>query len=91
MAVRVTLPNVLAKLADNQRTLEVTAGTVGEAVAGLSTRYPALGTRLRDPQGRPYEFVTFYLNDEDIRLNGGFEAPVKDGDEVTVVPAVAGG
>ncbi len=91
MTVRVNLPNVLAKLADNQRTLEVNGGTVGEVVASLSTRYPALGTRLRDAEGRPYEFVTFYLNDEDIRLNGGFGATVKDGDEVTVVPAVAGG
>ena len=91
MAVTVTLPNVLAKLAENRRTLEVSGATVGEAVTSLATRYPALAPRLRDAQGRPYEFVTFYLNDEDIRLHGGFDAPVKDGDEVTVVPAVAGG
>ncbi len=91
MSVTLHLPNVLAKLADNQRTLEVNAQTVGEAVGTVAARYPALGPRLRDAEGRPYQFVTFYLNDEDIRLNGGFEAPVKDGDEVTVVPAVAGG
>lgn len=91
MSVKVNLPSVLAKLADNQRTLEVNAGTVGEVVANLSARYPALAPRLRDAEGRPYEFVTFYRNDEDIRLNGGFDAGVQDGDEVTVVPAVAGG
>jgi molybdopterin converting factor small subunit len=46
---------------------------------------------LRDDTGKPYGFVTFYLNDEDIRFHGGFEAPVADGDEVIVVPTVAGG
>lgn len=91
MAVTVNLPNVLAKLAENQRTLEVSGHTVGEAVSTLAARYPSLAPRLRDAEGRPYEFVNFYFNDEDIRLNGGFDAPVKDGDEVTVVPAVAGG
>ncbi len=91
MSVTLNLPNVLAKLADNQRTIEVNAQTVGEAVGTAAARYPALGPRLRDAEGRPYQFVTFYLNDEDIRLNGGFDAQVKDGDEVTVVPAVAGG
>jgi sulfur-carrier protein len=60
-------------------------------VAEVSARYPALASRLRDDAGRPYPFVTFYLNDEDIRFRGGFAAPVTDGDEVTVVPAIAGG
>ncbi len=91
MSVTLHLPNVLAKLADNQRAIELDARTVGEAVSTAAARYPALAPRLRDAEGRPYQFVTFYLNDEDIRLNGGFDAPVKDGDEVTVVPAVAGG
>lgn len=91
MAVTVNLPSVLAKLAGDQRSVEVDAHTVGEAVGTLAERFPSLAPRLRDGDGRPYQFVTFYLNDEDIRLNGGFEAPVKDGDEVTIVPAVAGG
>jgi molybdopterin converting factor small subunit len=91
MSITLHLPNVLARLADNQRAIEVNAQTVGEAVGTVAARYPALATRLRDSEGRPYQFVTFYLNDEDIRFNGGFAAPVKDGDEVTVVPAVAGG
>lgn len=54
-------------------------------------RFPELAPRLRDADGRPYAFVTFYLNDEDIRFVGGFDAVVADGDEITIVPAIAGG
>jgi molybdopterin converting factor small subunit len=91
MAITLHLPGILAKLAEDQLALEVDARTVGEAVETVAARYPALGQRLRDAEGRPYQFVTFYVNDEDIRLNGGFLAALRDGDDVTVVPAVAGG
>lgn len=84
------LPAVLAKLAD-AKAIESTGPTVGDLVADVATRYPALGPRLRDAEGQPYPFVTFYLNDEDIRFRGGFAAPLADDDEVTVVPAIAGG
>ena len=57
----------------------------------MATRFPGLAPRLRDAEGKPYPFVTFYLNDEDIRFQGGFDAPLADGDELTVVPAIAGG
>jgi molybdopterin synthase sulfur carrier subunit len=91
MPITINLPNVLAKLADDQRTLEAGGTTLGAAVAELSARYPALSSRLTDGAGNPYPFVTYYLNDEDIRFAGGFGAAVSDGDEVTIVPAVAGG
>jgi len=90
MAVTLFLPTVLAKLADG-RPIESNGATVGAIVADVATRYPNLAPRLRDETGQPYPFVTFYLNDEDIRFNGGFDAPVSDGDELTVVPAIAGG
>lgn len=91
MSIVVHLPNALIKLAEGHRTISADGATVGEIVDGLSDRFPNLGPRLRDERGEPYEFVTFYLNDEDIRLTGGFGAPVTAGDELTVVPAVAGG
>ncbi len=91
MSVRVQLANVLAKLADGDRTVQASGQTVGEVVAELAERFPGLGGRLRDEDGTPYEFVTFYLNDSDIRLSDGFETVVRDGDDLTVVPAVAGG
>src|SRR5258705_13307349 len=70
MAVTLFLPTVLAKLADG-RAIESTGDTVGAVVADVATRYPNLAPRLRDETGQPYPFVTFYLNDEDIRFNGG--------------------
>jgi sulfur-carrier protein len=90
MPKTIFLPAILAKVAD-AKAIEASGATVGELVADVATRYPALGSRLRDSNGEPYPFVTFYLNDEDIRFHGGFAAPVSDGDELTVVPAVAGG
>jgi molybdopterin converting factor small subunit len=91
MAVAVHLPAVLSRLADGNRVIEVEGATVGEVVNGAAARFPGLGPRFRDEQGRPYAFVTFYLNDDDIRLRQGFETPVHHGDELTVVPAIAGG
>jgi len=91
MSITVHLPTMLARLAGNAQTLDARGDTVGDALTDVIARYPALGPRLRDESGKPYGFVTFYLNDEDIRFRGGFEAPVADGDEVIVVPTVAGG
>ena len=91
MSITINLPTILSKLADNQRTLAAGGTTLGEAIDDVTGRYPALKPRLVDASGEPYPFVTFYLNDEDIRFNGGLGAAVQDGDEVTIVPAVAGG
>lgn len=91
MAVTLSLPAVLARHTDGARVLEARGGTVGAVVDDVAARFPLLSPRLRDDQGNPYPFVTFYLNDEDIRFRGGFAAPVQDGDELTIVPAIAGG
>ena len=91
MPLTIHLPAVLAKLADGRKSITAEGHTVGEAVGDAARQFPALSTRLRDEHGNPYPFVTFYLNDEDIRLSGGFELAVNDGDELIVVPAVAGG
>jgi molybdopterin converting factor small subunit len=91
MPLTVSLPSILARLTDGTRVLNASGTTVGEAVGDLTTRFPSLGTRLVDDTGQPYPFVTYYLNDEDIRFSGGFDAVVRDGDELTIVSAVAGG
>ena len=91
MPVTFSLPTILARLADGQATFEASGSTLGEVVAGVAERFPQLAPRLQDGNGGPYPFVAFYLNDQDSRFKGGFEAPVSDGDEITVVAAIAGG
>lgn len=87
----ISLPSVLTPLTGGQHTVEATGETVGEAIEDVSRRFPSLSPRLRDEHGEPYPFVTIYLNDEDIRFIGGFAAAVLPTDELSVVPAVAGG
>ena len=91
MAVTFSLPTVLARLADGQSSLQASAGTLGEVVDEIADRFPRLAPRLRDETGGPYPFVTYYLNDEDIRFRDGFATPVSEGDEITIVAAIAGG
>lgn len=91
MSVTLSLPTILARLADGQVTLEANGATLGEVVAGVAQRFPQLAPRLQDECGGPYPFVAFYLNDEDARFRGGFAAPVTDGDEITVIAAISGG
>jgi molybdopterin synthase sulfur carrier subunit len=91
MAVRFSLPTVLARLADGQTTIEATGGTLGDVVGEIAQRFPRLAPRLQDENGGPYPFVTYYLNDEDVRFRSGFATPVGEGDEITVVAAIAGG
>jgi molybdopterin converting factor small subunit len=91
MSLTVHLPAVLVPLAGGERTLDAAGATLRAALTDLGGRFPALAPRLLDDRGEPYPFVTFYLNDEDIRFLGGFDAGVSDGDELTIVPAVAGG
>jgi sulfur-carrier protein len=91
MSVTLQLPNVLARLAGGARNVTAEGDTLADVVGDLSRRFPQLGPRLRDERGEPYPFVTIYLNDEDVRFHGGFAAPLRDGDVLVVVPAVAGG
>lgn len=86
-----SLPSVLTPLTGGQHTIPANGATVGQAIDDVISRFPSLSPRLRNASGAPYPFVTIYLNDEDIRFIGGFDAEVKEGDELSVVPAVAGG
>ncbi len=91
MPVTLRIPTVLARSAGGQTVHEANGATVGEVVADVATRHPELATRLRDAKGEPYPYVIFYVDDEDIRFQQGFETPVADGAEIVVVPAIAGG
>jgi molybdopterin synthase sulfur carrier subunit len=90
MAIEVRIPTILRTYTDGAKTVEGSGGTIAELIDDLDTRYGGLRGRLQDESGLR-RFVNVYLNDEDVRFLGGLETPVKDGDTVTVLPAVAGG
>ena len=90
MAIEVRIPTILRTYTDGAKTVEGSGGTIAELIDDLDTRYGGLRDRLQDESGLR-RFVNVYLNDEDVRFLGGLETPVKDGDTVTVLPAVAGG
>ena len=91
MAAKIRIPTPLRKLTNNEELVEVTAGTVGSAIAELQTRYPGIQERLLDESGVVRRFVNVYVNEEDIRFLQNQQTPVKDGDEVSIIPAIAGG
>jgi molybdopterin converting factor small subunit len=91
MGVTLRLPTVLARAAGGQSVHQGSGTTVGDVVSDVVARFPELGPRLRGPDGKPYPYVLFYLDDEDVRFKQGFDTPVADGAEIIVVPAIAGG
>jgi MoaD family protein len=91
MAVTVKLPTQLRDAAGNASQAEVEAATVGEALDALYERHGELRQRLSDDGGGLRRFVNVYLGGEDIRFLDGLDTPVADGDELTILPAVAGG
>ncbi len=91
MAVKVRIPTPLRKLTQDKDTVQAAGATVGDIVNDLETQYPGIQERLCDEKGELRRFVNIYLNDEDIRFAQGKSTPVKDGDEVSIIPAIAGG
>lgn len=91
MAVKVLIPSPLQKLTNNQPTLNCEASTIDELLTSLEQSCPGIKERLCDDEGRLRRFVNFYVNSEDIRFLEGQQTPLKDGDEVSIVPAIAGG
>ena len=91
MAVKVLIPTPLQKYTNNQATLECSAENVSALIETLETSFPGIKARLCDDDGKPRRFLNFYVNSEDIRFLENTETSLKDGDEVSIVPAVAGG
>src|SRR6202451_4091240 len=90
MAIEVRIPTILRTYTDGAKQVEGTGSTLSELLADLDSKHTGLRDRLVDDKGLR-RFVNVYLNDEDVRFLSGLETPVKDGDTVTVLPAVAGG
>ena len=91
MPVVVRIPTPLQKFTQNQSEVEVGGTTIDGVVGELDVRFPGIRERLCDDSGAIRKFINFYLNDEDIRFMDGEKTAVQDGDEVAIIPAIAGG
>jgi len=91
MAVKVRIPTPLRKLTDGSPEVSVDGSTVTEVLDALERKYPGVKERICEGDGTLRKFVNLYLNDEDIRFKENMKTRVKDNDELSIVPAIAGG
>jgi len=91
MPVRVLIPTPLQRLTQNQAEVAVEGRDIREVISNLEAQFPGVKARLCDENGALRRFVNIYRNEEDIRFLNGEATPLKDGDEVSIVPAIAGG
>jgi molybdopterin synthase sulfur carrier subunit len=91
MSVRIRIPTPLRRFTGGAEEVSVTGATVGTVVEDLEKKHPGIKERLCDENGRVRRFVNLYVNGDDIRFLNSLDTPVKEGDEVSIVPAIAGG
>ncbi|MGB0605335.1 MAG: MoaD/ThiS family protein [Candidatus Latescibacterota bacterium] len=91
MAVTVNIPTPLRKLTNNESEVSVEAGSVGDLVDALDAAYSGIAEKLLDEKGDIRRYVNVFVNDEDIRFLDGKGTALKDGDNISIVPAIAGG
>ncbi len=91
MAVKVRIPTPLQKLTNNQAEVEGNGASLKELIENLEKAYPGFKERVCDETGKIRRFVNVYVNEEDVRFQKGESTPLKDGDEVSIIPAIAGG
>ena len=91
MPIPVNLPTVLRSHAGGAKTVSAEGSTVGEVLSALVEEYPGLSGQVIAEGGSLHKFVNVYLNDDDVRYMSALDTPVKDSDEISIIPAVAGG
>jgi molybdopterin synthase sulfur carrier subunit len=91
MAIIVRIPTPLQKFTKNQSEVQAEGATVQEVLVHLDRSFPGIRERLCDEHGSVRKFINLYLNDEDIRFMEGEKTVLKDGDELAIIPAIAGG
>jgi sulfur-carrier protein len=91
MAIQVLIPTPLQKFTNDEASVSLEAGTVSALVEALEARFPGIQARLCDESGKLRRFLNIYVNSEDIRFLDNEATALNDGDEVSIVPAVAGG
>ena len=91
MAITVLIPQPLRGLTGNQSKVQASGGKLVDCIGNLDSSFPGMRDRLMDESGQIRRFVNIYVNGEDVRFSEGLDTGLKDGDEVSIVPAVAGG
>jgi sulfur-carrier protein len=91
MSIRVLLPNAFQKHTEGTREVSSQAANLDQLINELSTTFPALSTHLRDASGKLRGFINVYVNEEDIRFLGDDKCQFHEGDEVLLIPSIAGG
>src|ERR1700748_3527373 len=91
MAIKVMLPAAFVRHTDGTKQFESTAADPPGLVADMEQKFPALGSHVKDDDGKLRRFINVYVNDEDIRFLGGDTHQFEDGDEVMLIPSIAGG
>lgn len=91
MAVKVRIPTPLRKLTNGADEVAAEGANINEIINNLEKSYPGLKERICEPDGKLRRFVNLYLNDEDIRFKENMETKLKDNDELSIIPAIAGG
>jgi molybdopterin converting factor small subunit len=91
MTVNIRIPTPLRKYTDGQDQVSVEGSTVGEALANLTDAHPEIESRIFDDSGTLRRFVNVFANDEDIRFQDSLDTGVSEGDQISIVPAIAGG
>jgi molybdopterin synthase sulfur carrier subunit len=91
MSVTVRIPTPLRKITNELDVVSGDGGTLSACIEGLDGQFPGLKDRLVDEEGEIRRFVNVYVNGEDVRFQDGINTPLNAGDEVSIVPAVAGG
>ncbi|KQS66069.1 MoaD/ThiS family protein [Modestobacter sp. Leaf380] len=91
MAIEVRIPTILRTHTGGNKTVSGAGETLGALVDDIEGQHPGIKGRLVTDEGKLHRFVNVYVNDEDVRFTGSLDTPVKDGDSVTILPAVAGG
>ena len=87
----VRIPTPLRKLTQGADEVQITGANIGEIIAGLESSYPGIKARICDDDGKVRRFVNIFANDEDIRFLQNLDTPVGEADEISIVPAIAGG
>jgi MoaD family protein len=91
MSVRVKLPTILRKHSGGDALVDADGDTLRDLLTNLESKYPGITKNIVNEDGGLHRFINVYVNDEDVRYLGSLETPIKDGDTVSILPAVAGG